>query len=325
MRLILPVMIAVLISNAISHYLAPSIYDSIIQLKDLPYLPDIHTAASYKKNAGQIMRRHIVMISLQTTYSELSGILHRNRRSKSFPLVDTLQSRILLGSVSRRHLRQALYRHVRLSRSRSSLTSAATPGGSLLPPGSLPGSVAQTPQASPQLPRREPHLDDDNGDIGLSTPAPKSYSRSSTPTSTDDASMPGTPMPFNTPRVVSVDSVIDFSRMEVDPTPLRLVEQTPLAQMHTMFSLLFINEAYVTNLGKVTGVITLQDLCDAILEDDRGQMTFTNRHGHGSSGSPGAPAHSSPGTTHAGPFQGVSHHTHTDINDDDDSHDDDDD
>lgn len=52
---ILPVMLAVLAGNAVAQRLAPSIYDSIIQLKGLPYLPDIHASQNYKKTAGQIM------------------------------------------------------------------------------------------------------------------------------------------------------------------------------------------------------------------------------------------------------------------------------
>ncbi|KAG7166664.1 Chloride channel protein 2-like 1, partial [Homarus americanus] len=43
---ILPVMIAVLIANGIAQLLQPSVYDSIIQIKKLPYLPDILTATS---------------------------------------------------------------------------------------------------------------------------------------------------------------------------------------------------------------------------------------------------------------------------------------
>ena len=38
---IMPVMIAVLIANAVAQLLTPSIYDSIIQIKSLPYLPDL--------------------------------------------------------------------------------------------------------------------------------------------------------------------------------------------------------------------------------------------------------------------------------------------
>ena len=37
---ILPAVLAVLIANAIANILQPSIYDSIIQIKRLPYLPN---------------------------------------------------------------------------------------------------------------------------------------------------------------------------------------------------------------------------------------------------------------------------------------------
>ncbi|CAG0904096.1 unnamed protein product, partial [Cyprideis torosa] len=45
---ILPVMIGVLVSNAIAQVLQPSIYDSIIQIKKLPFLPDIVSSKSGK-------------------------------------------------------------------------------------------------------------------------------------------------------------------------------------------------------------------------------------------------------------------------------------
>lgn len=44
---ILPVMIAVLVGNAICQKLSPSIYDSIIQLKGMPYLPDLRKGETY--------------------------------------------------------------------------------------------------------------------------------------------------------------------------------------------------------------------------------------------------------------------------------------
>lgn len=45
---IIPIMIAVLTSNAIASLLAPSIYDSIILIKKLPYLPDLLPSSSGK-------------------------------------------------------------------------------------------------------------------------------------------------------------------------------------------------------------------------------------------------------------------------------------
>ena len=50
-RHIIPVMIAVLVSNAISTLLQPSLYDSIIMIKKLPYVPDIISSSSGTKIA----------------------------------------------------------------------------------------------------------------------------------------------------------------------------------------------------------------------------------------------------------------------------------
>lgn len=38
---ILPVMIAVILANAVAQSLQPSLYDSIIRMKKLPYLPEL--------------------------------------------------------------------------------------------------------------------------------------------------------------------------------------------------------------------------------------------------------------------------------------------
>ena len=43
---IIPVLVAVLVSNAISTLLQPSLYDSIIMIKKLPYLPSILPSSS---------------------------------------------------------------------------------------------------------------------------------------------------------------------------------------------------------------------------------------------------------------------------------------
>lgn len=45
-RHIIPIMIAVLVSNAVSSLLQPSFYESLIMIKKLPYLPDIISSKS---------------------------------------------------------------------------------------------------------------------------------------------------------------------------------------------------------------------------------------------------------------------------------------
>ena len=55
MHHILPVMLAVLLANLVCQNLSPSIYDSIIQIKNLPYLPDIRKDTTYNTFAKDIM------------------------------------------------------------------------------------------------------------------------------------------------------------------------------------------------------------------------------------------------------------------------------
>ncbi|GFR27072.1 chloride channel protein 2 [Trichonephila clavata] len=95
---ILPVIIAVLIANAIAQSLQPSIYDSIIQIKKLPYLPSIISTSSQAHNVyvDDIMVREIVYIWEGATYREIKSILKSNKRLQSFPLVESSGKKLLI-------------------------------------------------------------------------------------------------------------------------------------------------------------------------------------------------------------------------------------
>eukprot|EP00050_Salpingoeca_kvevrii_P002557 m.196978 g.196978 ORF g.196978 m.196978 type:complete len:188 (-) comp10638_c0_seq1:632-1195(-) len=84
---ILPVMVAVLVSNAIAQRLSPSFYDSIIQIKGLPYLPDLRKGETYKLTAEDIMEHDVVFITLRSTYQDLE-ILLSSSDFANYPLVE---------------------------------------------------------------------------------------------------------------------------------------------------------------------------------------------------------------------------------------------
>jgi chloride channel 2 len=116
---ILPVMISVLVSVAVASLIQPSFYDSIIQLKELPFLPDLKIHKYYNLYAKDIMRKDLLYITYQSTYRELRQLL-KNSKHSSFPLLDSKESRILIGSVSRLNLwyvlneqMQGVYEHVK--------------------------------------------------------------------------------------------------------------------------------------------------------------------------------------------------------------------
>ncbi|KAL0275800.1 UNVERIFIED_CONTAM: hypothetical protein PYX00_003544 [Menopon gallinae] len=111
---IIPIMIAVLISNAIAALLQPSLYDSIILIKKLPYLPDLLPSSSgmYSIYVEDFMIRDVKYIWNGMTYSELKTILQENRNLRGFPLVDNPDSMILLGSMQRLELRRLIEKQI---------------------------------------------------------------------------------------------------------------------------------------------------------------------------------------------------------------------
>uniref|UniRef100_A0A7N6A1N3 Chloride channel protein n=1 Tax=Anabas testudineus TaxID=64144 RepID=A0A7N6A1N3_ANATE len=102
---ILPMMVAVILANMVAQGLQPSLYDSIIQVKKLPYLPELGFGhmSQYNIFVEDIMVRKVNFISSQSTYREVKLLLDSSSL-KSIPLVDSKDSMILLGSVDRLEL-----------------------------------------------------------------------------------------------------------------------------------------------------------------------------------------------------------------------------
>uniref|UniRef100_A0A2D4IW14 CBS domain-containing protein n=1 Tax=Micrurus lemniscatus lemniscatus TaxID=129467 RepID=A0A2D4IW14_MICLE len=61
-----------------------------------------------------------------------------------------------------------------------------------------------------------------------------------------------------------LEKKVCFSSCRIDPSPFQLVERTSLHKTHTLFSLLGLTNAYVTSMGKLKGVIALEELQKAI-------------------------------------------------------------
>ncbi|GMS82201.1 hypothetical protein PENTCL1PPCAC_4376, partial [Pristionchus entomophagus] len=107
---LLPVMIGVLTSNAVSSYLAPSIYDSIIRLRHLPYLPDIKRAESvfHSLTVCRVMTTPVEVVHGASSYLAVQHLLAALPRVSAFPVVDKPEIMNLIGSVSRHTLRGLL-------------------------------------------------------------------------------------------------------------------------------------------------------------------------------------------------------------------------
>uniref|UniRef100_A0A1I7SES9 Chloride channel protein n=1 Tax=Bursaphelenchus xylophilus TaxID=6326 RepID=A0A1I7SES9_BURXY len=243
---LLPVLIALMIGNAISSFLQPSIYEVIIMLKKYPHLVDLPPSRKsvYTVKVEQIMVRDVVYISKNTTYKELRELLISTPQLRSYPLVTNDGERILLGSVARRYLNllvtihlghdPALYAKKRSMTNipmqiRNSFVGGHLLGHTLLSSSPLHDGKELTVKNTPLRPNRS----DPNFAVG------------------DKALME---------HASTLEQPIDIDSLAIDSAPFQLVLGTSLYKVHQLFSLLALNHAYVTHRGRLVGVVALREL-----------------------------------------------------------------
>ncbi|NWT70011.1 CLCN1 protein, partial [Prunella himalayana] len=305
---ILPMMVAVILANMVAQSLQPSLYDSIIQVKKLPYLPDLgwNHISKYNIFVEDIMVQDVKFVSSNCKYRDLQAVL-QSTTVKSLPLVDSPESMILLGSVERSELQALLQTHISPERRRllnremqQQLNEAPYDG----PWANLPklkhesfayvdededteekGELPQPPSPTPSYPE-EP-----NGPTSAlkqmpETLEPQQHSGSfrslrkliqqllchcSRPRETESTIQePVEVIETMTPEEIDaweqeeLNKNVCFDSCRVDPSPFQLVERTSLHKTHTLFSLLGLSHAYVTSMGKLRGVLALEELQKAI-------------------------------------------------------------
>ncbi|XP_012877091.1 PREDICTED: chloride channel protein 1 [Dipodomys ordii] len=317
---ILPMMVAVILANMVAQSLQPSLYDSIIQVKKLPYLPDLgwNQLSKFTIFVEDIMVRDVKFVSASCTYGELRNLL-QTTTVKTLPLVDSKDSMILLGSVERSELQSLLQRHLcperrlqaaqEMARKLSELPyngQARLAGENLpgmaprgrpesfafvdedededlsgkteLPPLPLPPPAFPTAPLSPEEPngplpnhKQPPEATEPAGQrgsifqyllrclLGRARPTKKTTSQDS-PDLVDNMS----PEEIEVWEQEQLSQPVCFDCCCIDQSPFQLVEQTTLHKTHTLFSLLGLHLAYVTSMGKLRGVLALEELQKAI-------------------------------------------------------------
>ncbi|XP_051520929.1 chloride channel protein 2-like [Myxocyprinus asiaticus] len=287
----LPILIAVILANMIAQSLQPSIYDSIIRIKKLPYLPELGLGHQDKYNVHveDFMVRDVRYVSLNSTYRKILEIL-RTGNHKTLPVVKSTESMILLGSIERaqlhallKHQLQYLQEHPQPERKRVSVAgttsikegvhkithevrfqistedSSSTPAHPVssgpLKPALKRSSVAET---STEIP-----TDPYDSSISLKN---MFFTRPQTDTVEDDSDAEEnmTLCKIEEWEEQQLDEQVNFNNCRIDPAPFQLVEHTSLHKTHTIFSLLGLNHAYVTSIGRLIGVVSLKELRKAI-------------------------------------------------------------
>ncbi|XP_049749774.1 chloride channel protein 1 [Elephas maximus indicus] len=303
---ILPMMVAVILANMVAQSLQPSLYDSIIQVKKLPYLPDLgwNQLSKFTIFVEDIMVRDVKFVSASCTYGELQNLL-QTTTVKTLPLVDSKESMILLGSVERSELQALLQRHLSNERRLRAAQDMARklselPYDGKAALGGRPASFAFVDEDEdedlpvrtespppPTFPVAPLYAEEPNGPL----PGHKQQPEDSEPAERRPSifrsllrCLLGRTHPAKKKAIQdSADLVDNMSPEEVaaweqeqlgqpvcfdccciDQSPFQLVEQTTLHKTHTLFSLLGLHLAYVTSMGKLRGVLALEELQKAI-------------------------------------------------------------
>ncbi|NXI00654.1 CLCN1 protein, partial [Pachycephala philippinensis] len=304
---ILPMMVAVILANMVAQSLQPSLYDSIIQVKKLPYLPDLgwNHISKYNIFVEDIMVQDVKFVSSNCKYRDLQEVL-QSTTVKSLPLVDSPETMILLGSVERSELQALLQTHISPERRRllnremqQKLSEAYNGPWANLPrlkhesfayvdededtdeKGELPRPPSPTPSypeepngpTSPlkQMPETLESQQHSGSFRSLRQLIQQLLCHCSRPQETESTIQePAEVLETMTPEEIDaweqeeLNKNVCFDSCRVDPSPFQLVERTSLHKTHTLFSLLGLSHAYVTSMGKLRGVLALEELQKAI-------------------------------------------------------------
>ncbi|KAM8768797.1 chloride channel protein 2-like isoform 9-T9 [Acanthopagrus schlegelii] len=295
---ILPVMIAVILANAVAQSLQPSLYDSIIRIKKLPYLPELGWGHHEKYNirVEDIMVRDVRYITLNCCYRDLHNVLLTGHL-KTLALVESAESMILLGSIERAQLQsllsQQLGRPKRLEYIRERAVAEKKRLSVVSNPGSDDGSQRVSQEVRFQISTEEstfspvrpvalkplkpalkrssvverpteiPTSPQDNSGIALKNlfcASPETEGLEDDGDVEDDMTI----REISEWEEMQLDEQVNFNNCKIDPAPFQLVERTSLHKTHTIFSLLGLDHAYVTSIGRLIGVVSLKELRKAI-------------------------------------------------------------
>uniref|UniRef100_A0A7N5ZYX5 Chloride channel protein n=1 Tax=Anabas testudineus TaxID=64144 RepID=A0A7N5ZYX5_ANATE len=267
---ILPMMVAVILANMVAQGLQPSLYDSIIQVKKLPYLPELGFGhmSQYNIFVEDIMVRKVNFISSQSTYREVKLLLDSSSL-KSIPLVDSKGKTLTVGLIL----------------------------------------TVGTNEVEYKMRKAKFYFKLCNYCCHIHTEQNQRHSWESFAFVEEEGEEDGEKV-IQAWEEAEMDKPMEIDEIRVDPSPFQLVERTSLHKTHTLFSLLGLSHAYVTSIGKLVGVVALKELQKAIEGSTRSGVrlrpplaSFRDISNHNSVSKPPPPsaAAPSPPTTRASP------------------------
>ena len=72
-----PILLGLLLSYAISNALAMSVYDVILEMKNLPFLASLSNVTDYNKTAKDLMNENFLYLTKESRLSHISVIMNQ--------------------------------------------------------------------------------------------------------------------------------------------------------------------------------------------------------------------------------------------------------
>ncbi|XP_053320068.1 chloride channel protein ClC-Kb-like [Spea bombifrons] len=274
---ILPVLIAVLIANAISQSCQNSFFDLIIIIKKLPYLPKLIMGKNCAHDicAEDFMVTDLLYLVKGFKYKDVRTLL-KTSELRQFPIVDAEDSKILLGSVTRKTLSKMLADQLSTERRIQFMLNQGM--GENMDNNLTVISMGENGSSRPKLLRADAEAADalysnqetvvyESEEVQKQRPAGRRRRSSK----------------FRSHYMKLVEEwecrqlneEVPMEELAIDSAPYRLVEKQTLYQCYDLFNLLGLRTAYVTSTGRLIGVVSLRELKDAVQGTVKG--TFTPR------------------------------------------------
>nr|XP_014346129.1 PREDICTED: chloride channel protein ClC-Kb-like [Latimeria chalumnae] len=266
---ILPVLIAVLIANVITQRSQPSFFDGIIIVKKLPYLPKLTVGKSGAHDiyAEDFMVTDLKYVAKDFKYKDIRNLL-KTSSLKQFPLVDSTESKVLLGSIKRKPLVKLLSKQLSTEKrlqyllDQSDQDSSENSKPSVEDKNSTRSRKADEGAALEELYEEDGfHTENEEDGIQLRPSKLKRFHLYYTMVEEWECRQ--------------LQETIRLDDQEIDPAPYRLVEKETLYQCYDLFNLLGLRIAYVTSTGRLVGVVGLNQLKEAVDSSVKG--TFTRK------------------------------------------------
>uniref|UniRef100_A0ACB8EX87 Uncharacterized protein n=1 Tax=Sphaerodactylus townsendi TaxID=933632 RepID=A0ACB8EX87_9SAUR len=261
----LAVLVAVLVANAISQRLQPSFFDGIIIVKKLPFLPKLSVGKSggHDIYAEDFMVTDLKYLTRESKFKDLWTLLDVSAL-KQFPLVDSEESRVLLGSIKRKHLSALLSDQLSAEKRFRYLLSQSPRRTAKPPEAELGGYEEKGNNLETSEETEGPPFDAAETSWGEGAEEPlRGVARGGAHLSDREKRVRYHNM-VEEWECHQLQEALRLEDLPIDPAPYRLLEKETLYQCYDLFSLLGLHIAYVTNMGRLVGVVGLKELKTAV-------------------------------------------------------------